>query len=109
MGYELHIKRKHEENPIMIEEWLDYIRNDKELTYTKGIEVKLPNGMSLGMSGEGMAIWKTTFDEEELELTFLFRNGEISARFIEDFQILKMKEIANKLGAIVVGDEGERY
>jgi len=109
MGYEVHIRRKDGENPINIKEWLSYAATDDELTLTNNISITLPNGMNLGMSGEGMAVWKTEVDGEEYETTFMFRDEGISARYAGDFQIIKMKEIAEKLRAIVVGDEGEQY
>ncbi|WP_159888684.1 hypothetical protein [Paenibacillus puerhi] len=109
MGYEIHIRRKGDDYPIQMEEWLHYIENDEELTYTNNIEITLPNGMILGMSGEGLAIWKTEYRGEEIEITFMYKNDEISAKYMDDFQIVKMKAIANKLNAIVVGDENEEY
>ncbi|WP_037287722.1 hypothetical protein [Saccharibacillus sacchari] len=109
MAYEIHIERKDEENSITMEEWENYIENDNELEATDHIEIELPNGMTIGMSGEGMAVWKKTIEDEEIAVTFTFREGEVSARYLNDNQIEKMKDIATKLQAIVVGDEGEEY
>lgn len=109
MAYEVHIRRKDEANPITMKEWLDYVDKDEELTYTDFIEITLPNGMTMGMSAEGMAVWKTEVEGEEFKITFTFRDDEISARYVDDYQIKKMKGIANKINAIVVGDEEEEY
>ncbi|MCL6603726.1 MAG: hypothetical protein K6T94_12685 [Paenibacillus sp.] len=109
MAYEVHIRRKDESNPITMKEWLDYVEKDEELTFTDHIEITLPNGMTMGMSGEGMAVWKTEVDGEEYKITFIFRDEEISARYVDDFQIEKMKGIAKNINAIVIGDEDEEY
>ncbi|ULO08496.1 hypothetical protein H1230_06730 [Paenibacillus sp. 19GGS1-52] len=109
MAYEVHIRRKDEANPLTMKDWLNYVEKDKELTYTNHVEITLPNGMTMGMSGEGMAVWKTEVEGEEYKITFTFRDEEISARYVDDFQIEKMKVIANKLNAVVVGDEDEEY
>ncbi|NOU98503.1 hypothetical protein GC097_00485 [Paenibacillus sp. LMG 31457] len=65
------------------------------------------------IDAEGMGIWITTFNDEQHKITFSFqkdRNGNyITVRYVDDFQIPKMKEIANNLNAILVGDEGEEY
>lgn len=109
MAYEIHIQRKDEDNPITMQEWKSYIEKDSELEETDHIEIELPNGMTMGMSEEGMAVWKTKIEDEEIKVTFTFREGEVSARFSNDDQIEKMKAIASKLDSIVVGDEGEEY
>ncbi|WP_172194243.1 hypothetical protein [Saccharibacillus qingshengii] len=109
MAYNLHIQRKDEDHPITLEEWMNYIKQDNELEPTDHIEITLPNGMTMGISGEGMAVWKTTVEDEEMQVTFTFMEGEISAGHSNEDQIEKMKKIASKLKAIVVGDEGEEY
>ncbi|MDO3413402.1 hypothetical protein QWJ34_26875 [Saccharibacillus sp. CPCC 101409] len=109
MAYQIHIQRADEDHPITLKEWTNYIQQDQELESSNHIEITLPNGMTMGMSGEGMAVWKTTIKDEEIKMTFTFREGEIATRYSSEDQIKKMKDIASKLEAIVVGDEGEEY
>lgn len=110
MGYSVHVKRTSNENPITLEEWFNYINNDQGLEYIERIETKNPlTGEIISLVGQGMAIWKTENEGERYEITFDFRQDKISARYVAEFQIKKMKEIACRLHGIVVGDEGEEY
>ncbi|MEJ8302706.1 hypothetical protein [Saccharibacillus sacchari] len=109
MAYEIHIEKRDENSSITMAEWKNYIENDPELEATEHIEIELPNGMTMGISGEGMAVWNKKIDGEDVKITFTFREGAVSARYFSEDQIAKMKNIASKLDAVVIGDEGEAY
>ncbi|WNR46873.1 hypothetical protein [Paenibacillus roseipurpureus] len=114
MGYDLKIKRIEPAAQITLDEWKHCISLDSELEYVDFIEATNPKtNETIRIESVGMGVWRTEFNNEEFELTFSFRDGrrgsEISARYVDDFQIPKMKEIAGKLNAKVYGDEGEEY
>jgi len=114
MGYNLNIKRREPETPITLDEWKECINTDTELTYSDFIETLNPmTNEMIRIDAEGMGIWSTTFNNEEYKITFSYQTGRrgnyITVRYVDDFQIPKMKQIANMLNAIVVGDEGEEY
>lgn len=114
MGYNLNIKRTEPESPITLDEWKHCISIDPELEYADFIEAINPmTNKIIRIDSVGMGVWSTEFNKEELKITFSFRDGrwgsEISANYVDDFQIPKMKEIASKLNAKVIGDDGEEY
>ena len=98
MGYDLHIiRRKHwfdEGNNITSEEWLDIIKNDSEL------QLKTEYGPFF-------AVWngKSTLQDPWLN----WSHGQIQTKNPDDALIDKMVSIANKLHAVVQGDDGELY
>ncbi|WP_173115575.1 hypothetical protein [Paenibacillus qinlingensis] len=116
MGDELNITRakytfEAKENPILLEEWKNYISNDDDLKFQiEDISVTLPNGNVLSMkSGEGMASWD--YNGETVYLRY--SRGLILAPFHhysdEPQYIEKLKSIPTKLNAQLLGDEQEEY
>jgi hypothetical protein len=101
-AYELHIEKK---NGISLESWLEICEADLTLTHEKVISVKNPNtGEVISMEAEGMCVWGA----EGSQTTFNYRSGKISFSH-SDGVLLKAKEIASKLKATIIGDEGETY
>ncbi|HLP51828.1 MAG TPA: hypothetical protein VK154_13160 [Chitinophagales bacterium] len=101
MGYDLHITRKEkwydEVSPddITIQEWVDYVKTDKELEFAG--ESKKPE--------EWLAIWLA--EPTNKQIPFSYYNGCIQTKNPDDATIRKMLNIAQKLGAKVIGDEDE--
>ena len=100
MGYEIHITRKNEwsdeDGPeISLEDWKAYIASDPEMRLDGYAEATMENGDVFRTEHDGIAVW-TAY------------SGIVAKN--PDREILaKMFEIAQALGARVVGDEGEEY
>jgi hypothetical protein len=98
MGYDLHITRRanwyDEGNDITTDEWFEFVKNDSEL------QLKTENGPYF-------AEWsgKSALQEPWLD----WSHGQIQTKNPDDALIDKMVSIANKLHAVVQGDDGEIY
>jgi hypothetical protein len=99
MGYDLHITRAADwtesaSAPIRAEEWLDLVRRDPEFELD-------------GLNGPYFAHWKNADSIQEGWLDW--SAGQIYTKYPDSSLLRKMVAIADRLGAIVVGDDGERY
>jgi hypothetical protein len=99
MGYELHITRQEfwadDEGPeITLEEWKNYVATDTSIK----LDEENPGGKDYVLySGQNLSpLW---WDER----------GEIYTKNPEPTVIAKLVQIANALGAKVVGDDDEIY
>ncbi|MDQ1234421.1 hypothetical protein QE450_001919 [Paenibacillus sp. SORGH_AS306] len=113
MGYNIYITRaediyENEDSRISLKEWKDIIRADNELEAIDKLETTLPNGLILSQEQEGMAIWEYTIENEKQKIYLLYSDGNIFSKY-GDMMINKMKKIAIKLQAKVIGEEGEVY
>ncbi len=102
MGYEIHITRKSEwsdEDGPMIgeEEWLRLIEMDPELSLDRETQCSISDEEVV------FAAWKGAPG------SLGWFNGEITTKNPERSLILKMVQIAERLGAKVQGDDGEEY
>ncbi|TCP57575.1 hypothetical protein EV586_10216 [Tumebacillus sp. BK434] len=110
MSYDVHITRAAEfyesdNHPISLSEWQTIIQADPELEARTEITMTTPSGDTLSMSGgPGLAVWR--FDG--LDYYLIYRDSHISTRYSDDV-IDKLKELAARLDARVIGDEGEEY
>ena len=68
------------------------------------METITPKGEVIKFTG-CFILWK----KKEFNVWLSYNKGKISSNYIEDDGISKLKEIAQKLNAKVVGDEGEEY
>jgi len=96
----LYIER--ESSPIALEEWLEYVSKDNELTLSEvGIAINPLTKTKMSFQIAGRAIWNDFYE-------FTFDNGRIRGEG-EDINILMQKlfEIAPALSAFVF-DCGER-
>ncbi|MCU6793785.1 hypothetical protein OB236_16895 [Paenibacillus sp. WQ 127069] len=114
MGYDLNITRakytfESKENRITLKEWESYITIDPDLELQEEVSQTLPNGQVLSMKSEGMASWNYNGNPVML----VYSDGHIRVRFHpfgeEPEYISKLKSIANKLHARLLGDEQEEY
>ena len=99
MGYDLHITRADdwfdsEQHSITAEEWLALIETDPELELA-------------GDNGPYFTLWKGTSAYDEA--WFDWDQGRIYTKNPDPPIIEKMISIAEKFGASVMGDDGERY
>ncbi|MEX1827166.1 hypothetical protein [Luteibacter sp. CQ10] len=112
MGYDIHITRKthwfDDEGPtISMEEWKAYIASDPELRLDGYAETTVGNGAVLRVKNEGMAVW-TAYSKDNTAWIWLDSSGIVAKN--PDNEILrKMFQIAQMLGARVVGDDDEEY
>ena len=109
MGYELHITR----NPDWVDdgpaipqsEWDAYVRSDPDMRVIGSIEAHSPDGSIIRYEGDNLSVWKSPTDE----VLFYYYDGAIAVKYPDAPTIGKMLEIASKLDAKVVGDDGEMY
>jgi hypothetical protein len=116
MGYDLHVTRaddwtESESSPISLNEWLAYVEEDPEMRLDN-VAVARPEGEPpLVYENEGLAVWTaySGHDPNGNMAWFDYYNGEIVVKNPDDEIISKMKRIAERFGATVMGDEGETY
>lgn len=110
-GYDAHISRakdwtESKKTPITLIEWTDFTKTDPEFRLVDAGVAKNPaTGETIEVKGSGMAVW--TDPKNKKEWYFSYHEGEISVRDPEGDVLTKMKSIARKLKAKVIGDEGE--
>jgi len=98
MGYDLHITRRelwaNQGNDITAHEWLALVKNEPDLKLEP-------------QNGPYFVLWggKSTLKSPWLDWT----RGQIYTKNPDDALIDKMVSVAQKLGAVVQGDEGEIY
>jgi hypothetical protein len=99
MGYDVHITRAedwsdNEGAQITPEEWLAFVRNDRELT-------------ALGQTEHCAAEWHDPAGGAPVHIEW--RRGNIVVKNPTRAVVLKMEALAERLGARVQGDDGEFY
>ena len=111
MAYNLHIAKANyweiSDPEIPLEIWLGYCKSDASMRLEEkitGVNPKTNDVIEVG--GDGICVW--TDPATKNEYTFYYSSGRITLG-TDDNQIKKAKEIANKLGVKVYGDEGEEY
>lgn len=116
MGYEVHITRKanwlDDEGPaISLEEWKSYIASDPDMRLDGYAEAPVGNGHVLRVEDEGLAVWTAHPNNGVNHNMAWFHpsSGGIAAKNPDAAILRKMYEIAQALGARVVGDEEEEY
>ncbi|MEC2075841.1 hypothetical protein [Metabacillus fastidiosus] len=107
MSYNIHITRaddwvESEENPIKLEELIDYFSGKSDFEYSETFSTPGPISMSIEAD---FFIWK----HKDIKVPFLYKKGQIVVSRANDEVIEKMKEIATELDARVQGDDGELY
>ena len=107
MGYDLNILREEEENNISKEEWIKYIESDIEFKRIEEFSTSFGNDETHTVSTPNGGLWMSK--KGEVPFTFYEKYGEITVKNPEPWIIEKMIIIANKLDAVVKGEEGEIY
>lgn len=107
MGYELHVLRRGG-GRIPEAEWLEYLAPDPELSPVKKLEGLEPrSGARIVVRGGGTVCWDGHPSGRAAVLTY--HRGIVSAKNPDPATIAKLKQIAERLDAEVVGDSGETY
>jgi hypothetical protein len=115
MGYDVHITRANDwteakSAPIRLEEWLTLIQSDPEMQLDGFADAKTPDGV-LRYENQGLVVWKAYSGNgvNGNMAWFDYRDGCITVKNPDEEILAKMKQIAKKLSAKVIGDEGEEY
>lgn len=100
MGYDLHITRAEdwfdsETAPIAADEWLAAVAADPELTIDR-------------RNGPYFAVWSHA-TENRTESWLDWSEGQIFTKNPRRTELTKMLILAERFGAFVQGDDGERY
>jgi hypothetical protein len=95
MGYIVHITRaekwhESENAPIRAEEWLATVEADPEMRLLEGT-------------------WAEWLGHPDRIVSFGLRDGAISFKHPDDYTLSKMIDLAERLEASVIGDDGEEY
>lgn len=116
MGYDVHITRKSEwleENgpSLSLEEWLDYVANDREMRADGFAEATTPKGETIRMESPGIAVWiaYSGHEPDGNMAWFSHFKDRVTVKNPDPEILKKMHKIASSLGAKVQGDEGEEY
>lgn len=117
MGYDLHIVRNEDGwdaekgGGISLAEWSSLLAADDTMREDGFAEVNLPDGSTLRTESEGLAVWTHYPGNEDggNQAWFDFRDGAIVVKNPDQDILIKMLEIAGRLDAKVIGDEGEQY
>jgi hypothetical protein len=116
MGYEIHIKRcdenwTNDRNPIRVEEWDRVVASDPSLEVMDVLEITDPDtgNVLLRVRGERMAKWVPDKSNPDEFVCFILQNGALSLAAEALIYYDEIKEIATKLGANIIGDDGELY
>lgn len=116
MGYDVHVTRAKSwlesgADPISLDQWLAYVEADPEMRFDGYAEASLPDGHSLRVESDGLAVW-TAYSGNGGDANmawFDWCRGRIVVKNPDEEIIGKMKRVAQDLGASVQGDEGELY
>ncbi len=112
MGYDLHLTRapvwyESEEHPITVPEWVGLVESALDLVMEGVAEARVSGDAVLRYEDANLAVW--TAHPSRDKVWFDWTDGEIVVKNPDRPTIAKMKEIAGRLHARVVGDEGEEY
>ena len=110
MGYDLHITKAEDwteagSQPISDAEVKQLVASDQTLAVSTTDYYDRDGGE--GETERIPAILWTTHPDEEV--AFWFQDGEITAKNPDDATIIKMLEMAERLQAQLLGDDGEVY
>jgi hypothetical protein len=94
-----------EASPIAESAWNQLVASDPDLEMTGVAEAETPDGV-LRYENRGLAVWRHPSGEK---VWFDFRRGRVVVKNPDEATIEKMVAVARRLGARVVGDDGETY
>ena len=117
MPWEVHIERR---GKTKLEERVDLTEAD-----LRGLEASDPQlkfgpdedmhgvnpktGAKITIPGRGMVLWWSGYSDPQIpRIRFSFRSGRLSATRPDDEIITKMRDVAKRLGATLVDDDGKQ-
>ena len=108
MGYDIHICTTPSwldaaAHPLPSDRWESVVSSDPELRVSADdyVEVRCSAG---GTIRSPAVLWS-----QHESVAFWFVGGEVTVKNPDDRTIVKALELAERLGCVVVGDEGETY
>jgi len=112
VSYAVHIVRAdpciaNKFEPIPLTAWLEYVASDHEMRLKGKAIFKSPKGEVIEINAPGLAEWIDPHDGSRA--VFDHSRGRVSVGNPSRAALTKMFQIAEKLNAIVRGDEGEHY
>jgi hypothetical protein len=115
VGYDVHITRKQNwSDPggpeISLAEWIAVVESDPEMRMDGYAETTVPNGV-LRIQREGLAVWiaHSRHNKPGNMVWFMFFEGNVAVKNPDPEILKKMWSLAQRLDALVQGDEGEIY
>lgn len=105
MGYNICLSRI-DNNPITLSEWLEIIKNDKELELVKSKEGINPiTKQRITIEVQGHVVW--SHPEEDYDIEFYYHNGKVCSDDYNEVISNKMKFLAKKLHSKVLDEFDE--
>lgn len=116
MGYDVHITRKQnwfdDDGPeITLQEWLDVAHSDPEMRVDGYAEARTSDGSVIRTNDASMSVW-VAYPQNGINgaTAWLWHsNGNVMAKNPDQDILRKMWSLAERLDALVQGDEGEFY
>lgn len=115
-GYDVHITRRKvwsdDKGPaITLKEWQTLVASDSEMRLDGYAEAETTAGNKLRVQSDGLAVWTkySGHGKSGNMAWFHWRRGEIAVKNPDREILIKMFQVAKKLGAKVQGDDGELY
>jgi hypothetical protein len=115
MGYEVHITRAEhwahsEQSPIELDEWTALVDADSEMQLDDAV-IAVDGKPALVYQNPGLAVWTgySRHDPAGNKAWFDYRRGRVVVKNPDEEILAQMQKIAGRLGARVVGDDGEAY
>ena len=116
MGYDVHITRRKnwfddEGQAITMDEWVAVVSADPEMRLDGFAEAELADGSALRSEDPSIAVW-TAYSKHGQQgnmAWFALCEGNVEVKNPDQEILIKMWQLAQKLAAIVQGDEGELY
>ena len=115
MGYDVHITRKPRWSDltgpeISLAEWTAVVESDPEMRLDGYAETRVPDGV-LRIEREGLSVWMahSRHNKPGKMVWFSFFEGNIAVKNPDPEILKKMWSLAQRLDALVQGDEGELY
>jgi len=107
MGYDLTIEKKDGNQKISVDEWKSLVASDLGFKMLDEFSTELPDGEVLRFEAPDSAVWHP--EMENVPFLFSHDSGSILVKNPDEATIRKMINVSEKLGAMVLGDDGEVY
>src|SRR5215469_11931595 len=109
MSYGVHIKRLKVQgsNGITLEEWLAYVRLDREMRHIGEAVIQSPKGETIRYEAPGLTEWIDP--QTGHKILFDYRGERVSVGRPSREALVKMFKVAEALQGVVQGDAGEYY
>lgn len=103
MAHTLYIEALNVESPLVLDEWIDLLKEDGEFVLEEGINTTNPSGEVIVVT---LPVARWMEHPEDKEPVFCWLTRRVAVRQPDVFTIDKMKQLALRLHAQVVDEEG---